>query len=61
MKVYELISKLEKLPSGTEVRCFSVKSLDNLADKIIKKNFSYLIDEPIVDTAFQDNVFFLQF
>lgn len=66
MKVYELMSRLEKLPSGAEVICSGVKTLDSLTDSnpIGEDNYGnkeYLVSEDIVDVVLEENHVYLQF
>ena len=66
MKVYELMGKLEKLPSGAEVMCSGVKTLDELTDTtpIGENNYGskeYPISESIVDVDLEGNHVYLQF
>lgn len=66
MKVYELMERLEKFPSGAEVMCSGVKTLDNLTDSdpIGEDDYGdkeYLITEDIVDADINENHVYLQF
>lgn len=66
IKVYELMSKLEKLPSGAEVMCSGVKTLDSITDSDSLGedgygNKEYLISENIVDIDLEGNHVYLQF
>lgn len=66
MKVYELMSRLEKLPSGAEIMCSGIKTLDSLTDSnsIREDNYGnkeYLISEDIVDVDLEENYVYLQF
>lgn len=66
MKNYELMARLEKLPSGVEVICSGVKTLDDLTDEepIGDDNYGnkqYPISESIVDVELEGNHVYLQF
>lgn len=66
IKVYELMSKLEKLPSGAEVMCSGVKTLDSITDNDPLGedgygNKEYPITENIVDVDLKGNHVYLQF
>lgn len=66
MKVYELMNKLEELPSGAEVMCSGVKTLDKITDatpigKDGQGNNEYPITESIVDVDLQGKHVYLQF
>ena len=66
IKVYELMSRLEKLPSGVEVMCSGVKTLDSITDNpdISEDRYGnkeYLISESIVDVDLEGNRVYLQF
>lgn len=60
------MSKLEKLPSGAEVMCSGVKTLDDLTDESPigedgYGNKEYHISENIVDVDLEGNHVYLQF
>lgn len=69
MKVYELMSKLEVLPSGAEVMCEGVKTINNLMSEgsTINDKYDnplYKINEHIIDIYFNEtdnNKVYLQF
>lgn len=66
IKVYELMSNLEKLPSGAEVMCSGVKTLDDVTDNPAigedsYGNKEYPISEIIVDVDLEGNHVYLQF
>lgn len=66
IKVYELMARLEKLPSGAEVMCSGVKTLDSITDNpAISEdsygNKEYPISETIVDVDLEGNHVYLQF
>lgn len=60
------MSKLEKLPSGAEVMCSGVKTLDGVTDNLAigednYGNKEYPISENIVDVDLEGNHVYLQF
>lgn len=60
------MARLERLPSGAEVMCSGVKSLDDLINKESignddYGNKQYPISESIVDVALEGNHVYLQF
>lgn len=60
------MSRLEKLPSGAEVMCSGVKTLDSITDNsAISEDSSgnkvYPISESIVDVDLEGNHVYLQF
>lgn len=66
MKVYELMARLEKLPSGAEVICSGIKTVEDLekSDPIGNHEYGnkeYSISENIVDVDLESNHVYLQF
>lgn len=66
IKVYELMSKLEKLPSGAEVVCSGLKTIDQIeeSEPMGKDDYGidqYQITENIVDVNLEGNHVYLQF
>lgn len=66
MKVYELMNILEHFPSGAEVMCSGVKTMDELisAEPIgedDKGSIEYPITESIVDVDLEGKRVYLQF
>ena len=66
MKVYELMAILEKLPSGAEVICSGIKTVEELeeSDSIGNDEYGnkeYSISENIVDVDLEGNHVYLQF
>lgn len=66
MKVYELMAKLEKLPSGARVMCSGVKTIDRLTDdepvgEDYYGNKEYPMTEDIIDVDVEGKRVFLQF
>lgn len=66
IKVYELMSKLEKLPCGAEVVCSGLKTVDEIEEsELIGKDEygvnQYQITENIVDVDLEGNHVYLQF
>lgn len=66
IKVYELMTQLEKLPSGAEVMCSGAKTVDELeeSEALGKNDYSieqYSITENIVDVNLEGNHVYLQF
>lgn len=60
------MSKLDKLPSGAEVVCSGVKTLDSVTDNSSVGedeygNKEYLISENIIDVDLEGNHVYLQF
>lgn len=60
------MSRLEKLPSGAEVMCSGVKTLDSITDNSAISEDSYgnkvyPISESIVDVDLEGNHVYLQF
>ena len=66
IKVYELMSKLEKLPCGADVVCSGVKTVDDIeeSEPVGKNEYDidqYQITENIVDVDLEGNHVYLQF
>lgn len=66
IKVYELMSQLEKLPSGAEVMCSGAKTVDELeeSESLGKNDYGidqYSITESILDVEIESNHVYLQF
>lgn len=66
IKVYELMTMLEKLPSGAEVMCSGVKTFDGITDNPVigedsYGNKEYSISEIIVDVDLEGDYVYLQF
>lgn len=66
IKVYELMSKLEKLPSGAEVVCSGMKTVDEIeeSEPMGQNDYrinQYQITENIVDVDLEGNHVYLQF
>lgn len=63
MKVYELMSKLEKLPCGAEVVCSGINTIYEL--ELIEKDErganQYQVTKDIVDVDLEGNHAYLQF
>ena len=65
MKVYELMAKLEELPSGAEVMCSGVETLDRITDADSigsdeQGNTEYPVTRNIVDVDLEGKRVFLQ-
>lgn len=66
MKVYELMARLEKLPSGAEIICSGIKTVEDIeeSDPIGNDEYGnkeYSISENIVDVDLEGNHVYLQF
>lgn len=66
MRVYELMSRLENLPSGAKVMCSGVYTIDKLTnsmpfDEDDYGNKEYLIAEEIIEFDIEGDYVYLQF
>ena len=66
MKVYELMTRLEKLPSGAGVICSGIKTVEDIEESNPigndeYGNKEYSISENIVDVDMEGNHVYLQF
>ena len=66
IKVYELMARLEKFPSGAEVMCSGLKTVDQIeeSEPMGKDDYGidqYQITENIIDVDIEGNHVYLQF
>lgn len=66
IKVYELMARLEKLPSGAEVVCTGLKTVNQVeeSEPVGKDDYGidqYQITENIIDVDIEGNHVYLQF
>lgn len=66
IKVYELMARLEKLPSGAEVMCSGLKTVDQVeeSEPMGKDDYGidqYQITENIIEVDIEGNHVYLQF
>lgn len=66
MKVYKLMARLEKLPSGAEVMCSGLKTVDQVKElepiwKDDRGIDQYQITENIIDVDIEGNHVYIQF